>query len=41
VQCQDQLFRGGEGNLTLIFGFVYHVMNNTCIHEWTEARIYT
>jgi hypothetical protein len=27
--------RGGEENLTLIFGFVYHVRNNTCIHMRT------
>jgi hypothetical protein len=32
VQWQDQLFRGGEENLNLIFSSVYHVMNITCIH---------
>jgi hypothetical protein len=29
--------RGGEKNLTLVCGFVYHVMNSTCIHLRAEG----
>jgi hypothetical protein len=31
VQHQEQLL-GRRENLTLVYGSVYHVMNNTCIH---------
>jgi hypothetical protein len=29
--------RGGEKKLTLVCGFVYHVMNSTCIHLRAEG----
>jgi hypothetical protein len=34
--------RGGEKNLTLVFGSVYHVLNDTCIHLRAKGpNIYT
>jgi hypothetical protein len=35
VQHQERLL-GRRENLTLIFGSVYHVINNTCIHMMIE-----